>query len=510
MPSTQTITLACALYAIECIAAIKTTWSSLRPQVTPGRDGRIHGANRADTFVVRDTEGYREHQGSIFTGTVLQDTSTKHFHAVVLVESKWGDSPSIHTADLTAAYDRIHPLPVGRPNVYRGTTFQLNPFWQNQRKPRSGSQLEWAIDQLLEGDIAAQTFYDAGIKARVMQDLLDGRYATLIVDEISVNDQDEQDEEKDDDQDQQEETSVDDDQDQDEPEETIVDDDQDQDEPEETVDDDEIPIEDDDQEEASIDDDQDQHQDNQQVFPQEYQLLRTLARARQNIMLVGPSGSGKTYICHELAKDLGMEFGSVSCSEGMSESQLSGLLIPADNGSMKFLDSHFVRLYEQGGIFLFDEIDASDPNTLTFINAALAGNSFYLPLREGSPMVQRHPDFVCVAAANTVGDGATGIYSGRSQLDGATLDRFRAGMISWDYCEQVERSLTCSDIYYWAIAIRRFINENDLPYLMSTRVMRDFSIQYEKFGITMAQIERSYFMSWSKEDIGVYRKWIRS
>jgi len=39
-------------------------------------------------------------------------------------------------------------------------------------------------------------------------------------------------------------------------------------------------------------------------------------------------------------------------------------------------------------------------------------------------MVKRHADFVCVAAGNTYGNGATSEYVGRNPIDAATKDRF--------------------------------------------------------------------------------------
>ena len=48
----------------------------------------------------------------------------------------------------------------------------------------------------------------------------------------------------------------------------------------------------------------------------------------------------------------------------------------------------------------------------------------------------RHPDFICIAAANTWGLGATNDYVGILKLDAAFLDRFV--QIFWDVDEGLE------------------------------------------------------------------------
>ena len=120
----------------------------------------------------------------------------------------------------------------------------------------------------------------------------------------------------------------------------------------------------------------------EEVLPDEFEKMVKLATLRQNIMMVGPSGSGKTFLAGKLAKALKLPFGSQSCSAGMSESQLAGWLLPVgETAQFTYVPSTFVNMYENGGVFLFDEMDAADENTLIFINAALANGSFHIPQR---------------------------------------------------------------------------------------------------------------------------------
>lgn len=162
----------------------------------------------------------------------------------------------------------------------------------------------------------------------------------------------------------------------------------------------------------------------------------------ENVMLVGPAGTGKSYLAEQVAKHRGQEFGSISCSAGMSESHLVGRLVPmGDAGQFRFLSTQFLDRFENGGVFLLDEMDSADPNVLLVINGALANGRISVPARNEKPVAVRHPDFVLIAACNTFGRGADRQYVGRSQLDESTLDRFRMGTIECDYCEKLERRL---------------------------------------------------------------------
>lgn len=155
------------------------------------------------------------------------------------------------------------------------------------------------------------------------------------------------------------------------------------------------------------------------------------------LMLVGPAGTGKTYACEQLAEALSLPFYATSVSSQTSKLDLVGYM----NANGGYVVSAFRKAYEEGGVFLMDEIDAGNPNVLVVLNNALSGSMCSFP----DQMVERHKDFLFVSTANTYGNGASRQYVGRNQIDAATLDRFIT--IDWDIDEKLEEQLV-SDMQY--------------------------------------------------------------
>jgi MoxR-like ATPase len=148
-----------------------------------------------------------------------------------------------------------------------------------------------------------------------------------------------------------------------------------------------------------------------------------------NVMLVGPAGSGKTTLASQVAQALELPFGM--CGAEVQEHHLLG-----------FIDAHgtctrtpFREIFENGGLWLFDEMDGASAEALLVANAALANG--HAPFPDG--LIKRHQKCHILAAANTFGTGATAEYVGRNQLDAATLDRY--WRISFPYDETLESSL---------------------------------------------------------------------
>lgn len=237
------------------------------------------------------------------------------------------------------------------------------------------------------------------------------------------------------------------------------------------------------------------------TMPKEFKTILELASQRVNVLMVGPAGCGKTFLGEKVAETLSLSFHTVSCSVGMSESTLAGWLLPTGaNGKFEYHASPFVTCYENGGVFLFDEIDGMDPNTATFINVALANGAMTVPQRLGNPVAKRHKDFVCLAAANTFGLGADMKYVGRNQLDAATLDRFRAGVVTMDYDKKVERALCDEEVLNWGWEIRKKIASHGLQRIMSMRTMIAFTKMKKAYAWGQDRWSEQFFADWTADE----------
>lgn len=227
-----------------------------------------------------------------------------------------------------------------------------------------------------------------------------------------------------------------------------------------------------------------------------------LAKMRKNILLVGPAGCGKTTLGELMAKSLELDFSAISCTAGMNEIHLTGRSTPnLTTGKSNFETTPFLQRYEEGGLFLLDELDAADPNFALCFNTAIANSYCNVPNRPKEAQAKKHGDFVLVATANTFGRGATRMYAGRNQLDEATIDRFRIGLIEMDYDKVIEEVLcphyglreTC-----WAV--RENIVKHGLRRIMSTRYMKDAYEMVKGCKWTVEKVMTVFFQGWTPEE----------
>lgn len=186
-------------------------------------------------------------------------------------------------------------------------------------------------------------------------------------------------------------------------------------------------------------------------------LLKILA-TKLNVYVVGPAGSGKTHAAAQCAKALNVPFhftGAVA-----SEFKLTGFI----DAQGRIVSTEFRKAYESGGLFLFDEIDASYPQAILAFNAALANDYMDFPDKR----VERHENFYCIAAANTYGQGADRQYIGRNQLDAASLDRFV--FLDWQYDKILERNLAGNDEWVdFVQKVRRYVEVQKIRHVVSPR-----------------------------------------
>ncbi len=200
------------------------------------------------------------------------------------------------------------------------------------------------------------------------------------------------------------------------------------------------------------------------VSHKSYASLKQLANIRgfqgepPNIWLVGPVGSGKTSAAAQLARDLALPFHFNGAID--NEYKLKGFL----DAQGRLISPSFRKAYEHGGIYLFDECDASMPGAVLAFNAALSNGACDFPDGE----IQRHPDCIIIAAANTWGHGATHDYVGRMKQDAAFLDRFV--QLAWDYDEELEHAMSGNRRWSARVqAIRSAIADLGIHHIVSPR-----------------------------------------
>jgi hypothetical protein len=191
-------------------------------------------------------------------------------------------------------------------------------------------------------------------------------------------------------------------------------------------------------------------------------ILKLVASRAGNVLMVGPAGSGKTQIAQHIATVLGWHNRFYYNGSVQSEYKLLGFR----DASGIYRDTPFFKAYTQGGVYLFDEIDASSAQCLVTFNTALGNRTCDFPGHHEP--VPAHDDFICMAAANTYGRDSDKRYVGRNPLDAATLDRFI--FVRVDYDTALEYATSNND--KWVDAIqgwRKAMNEKGTRHVISTR-----------------------------------------
>lgn len=191
----------------------------------------------------------------------------------------------------------------------------------------------------------------------------------------------------------------------------------------------------------------------------------TLARLGINVFLYGPAGTGKTTIAKQIAESLEL---SCYCQSVCIQSPIT-MLSGYQDANGNYVPSPFRKAYEEGGVYCLDEIDAGNPNVLTWLNSAIENGSCTFP----DKIIPRHKDFICIATGNTVGTGATREFAGRNPLDSATLSRFARVFIGID--KTVERLMAgdCINWYQTVVDFRSRIEELKIRHVVTPRATRD-------------------------------------
>lgn len=217
-----------------------------------------------------------------------------------------------------------------------------------------------------------------------------------------------------------------------------------------------------------------------------------------NTFLVGPAGTGKTTMVAQAADALGLDFHAENLTAATTEYALKGF----KDANSKYVPTKLREFFQNGGVYLLDEIDNANPNVLGVLNSALSNGFMAFP----DAMVKKHENFIAVAAGNTYGNGATAEYVGRNPIDGATLDRF--AFFNVDIDESVEDAmlagypLPSATAKTWITAVRRSrqnVGEAGLRVIVSPRATANGAALLAQ-GMDMEKVYAATVLKGAKQD----------
>lgn len=225
--------------------------------------------------------------------------------------------------------------------------------------------------------------------------------------------------------------------------------------------------------------------------------------------LVGPAGTGKSTLAMDACvKMFGVpkddwKFCEHFAQISFSPDTTSGEMVGRSDINGIFHKSEVVRVFCEGGLILFDEIDNADASMLVKLNTAIANGQFATP----DGIVRRHKDTVIVCTANTYGTGPDAMYVGRSRLDAATLDRFTLSTIEVDYDVKLEKKIASAikdeTNRAWLIdfvrRVRKVIKDKHFRRLCSTRFVIN-AVKWLCAGKSTTFVEDRFLLGWTDNE----------
>lgn len=227
----------------------------------------------------------------------------------------------------------------------------------------------------------------------------------------------------------------------------------------------------------------------------EFETILKLVVADIPVFLTGPAGCGKNVICKQISEALGLQF--YFSNAVTQEYKITGFI----DANGHYQETQFYKAFTQGGVFMLDEMDASTPEVLVILNAAIANRYFDFP----NGRVDAHPDFRIVAAGNTYGTGADIEYTGRFQLDASSLDRF--AVIEVGYDENIELAIADNDkeVVRFIHDFRRAVKVADIKFTVSYRAIERF-VKLKSMFDTQKAIQLAVLRGMDKDDAQMVAK----
>ncbi len=234
------------------------------------------------------------------------------------------------------------------------------------------------------------------------------------------------------------------------------------------------------------------------TFHEAFPTVVKLVNMDLPVYLSGEAGTGKNVICKQVAEALNIPFYFTNAVT--QEHKLTGFI---DAGG-HYHETQFYKAFKDGGLFFLDELDASIPEVLIILNAAIANRYFDFPTGK----VTAHKDFRLIAAGNTFGTGADNVYSGRYNLDGASMDRFN--VIPIKYSNKIERAITDNDkdLLDFCHAFRGLTKTSNINCIFSYRALDAITKLKEVLPIKVA-LKISLIKGMDKDDLILLQKGIK-
>ena len=226
----------------------------------------------------------------------------------------------------------------------------------------------------------------------------------------------------------------------------------------------------------------------QSIFPEvdcdkpvkhsKYDTIKTCIACSIPVYLAGPAGSGKNFTVEQIAKELGWDF--YFSNSVQQEYKLTGFI---DAGG----DFHETEFYkactsENESVFFLDEMDASIPEVLVLLNAAIANGYFEFPTGR---VDLKNVHFV--AAGNTVGSGSDEMYTGRMVIDQATLDRFAIIEFGYDTGIEMLMAENDDDLVDFIHSLRKSAENNGIRATFSYRCIT-MTKKLENAGMSLVEV----------------------
>lgn len=237
--------------------------------------------------------------------------------------------------------------------------------------------------------------------------------------------------------------------------------------------------------------------------------------------LVGPAGTGKSTLAMCACRELfGIEgtledvvkspyFAQISFSPDTVSADMLGF---TDVNGV-FHETEIIRVFRDGGLILFDEMDDADASLLVKLNTMLANR--VIPTPNG--MVTQNENTYIVGTANTFGTGGNSMYVGRSRLDAATLDRWKMATIFVDYDLKLEKQIRNKylnevqniELEIATKTIRDAIEANKWKQICSTRFVIDCcKLMANKFPIN--KCIDIFLLSWEKNNAKIVKTTVKN